>query len=268
MDLAFLSALETLTRQQEDYVMVTVVKVLGSVPPELGSKMLVTQAGLLTGTVGGGKLEQKALAQALQILSLPPETQAAKLETWHLQLDVGMTCGGSVTLFFEPQSHQSWPVAIFGAGHVAQALVRALLPLRTAITCLDSRSEWLEKLPPEAQLNGRLTMKCLPEPASAVELLPENTMIVVMTMGHASDVPILKAVFERGGFPYVGVIGSEAKAVRLRQELRGLGVSDEAMSTMVCPIGLPLGGNEPAEIAISVAAQLLQERDRLLKADG
>jgi xanthine dehydrogenase accessory factor len=137
----YIDALKTLNEDATKWVQVTVVKTLGSVPSENGSKMLMSETGLFWGTVGGGKLEKKALDVALEMLSSVKDS--TQLLTWQLQQDVGMTCGGSVTLFFEVFQNDQWPIAIFGAGHVAQALVRTLLPLNAQIQVIDSRLEWL-----------------------------------------------------------------------------------------------------------------------------
>jgi xanthine dehydrogenase accessory factor len=82
-----------------------------------------------------------------------------------------------------------------------------------------------------------------------------------MTMGHATDRPILRRALTERAFPFIGVIGSDAKAAILRGELAGDGVTPEQAAKFQCPIGLPIGTNHPHEIAISIAAQLLMVRD-------
>jgi xanthine dehydrogenase accessory factor len=83
-------------------------------------------------------------------------------------------------------------------------------------------------------------------------------------MGHATDRPILRRALMERSFPFIGVIGSDSKAEILRRELAADGVPPELASRFHCPIGLDFGTNNPREIAISVAAQLLTERDRVL----
>jgi xanthine dehydrogenase accessory factor len=81
-------------------------------------------------------------------------------------------------------------------------------------------------------------------------------------MGHATDRPILAEIFRQGRrFPFLGVIGSKAKRAVLIKELKADGIAPEAAEQFHCPIGLDLGTNQPGEIAISVVAQLIQERD-------
>lgn len=83
-----------------------------------------------------------------------------------------------------------------------------------------------------------------------------------MTMGHATDLPVLVEALQNHDFPYLGVIGSNAKARQLQKGLADAGLSLELQSRFHCPIGLDLGSNHPWEIAVSVAAQLIQVRDQ------
>jgi xanthine dehydrogenase accessory factor len=238
-------------------VLVTLVDALGSTPQDAAAKMLVTADGLYGGTVGGGKVEAAALRLAHELL----EKRDAKprFVTWTLKGDVGMTCGGSVKFYFEPHFGLGpWGIAVFGAGHVAQALIPVLLPLPCQLTVADSRREWLDRLP--AAPNLRVIHS--DSPADLVPSLPPDTYLVVMTMGHATDRPILKRALLERNFPFIGVIGSEAKATILRNELAADGVPAARAAEFRCPIGLPFGSNHPHEIALSIAAQLLSERDQ------
>ena len=99
--------------------------------------------------------------------------------------------------------------------------------------------------------------------AAEAEGADAHAYVLVMTQGHGHDVPILTRLLGRARPPFVGVIGSDVKGQALRRELAEAGVSRELCERIRCPVGLPLGSNDPAEIAVSVAAQLLQERDRL-----
>jgi xanthine dehydrogenase accessory factor len=85
-------------------------------------------------------------------------------------------------------------------------------------------------------------------------------------MGHATDRPILRRALMEREFPYIGVIGSDSKAEILRRDLLADGVPPEKASGFHCPVGLDFGTNHPHEIALSIAAQLLSERDKVLAA--
>ncbi len=240
-------------------MLVVLVESLGSTPQDTGAKMLVTPAGLLTGTVGGGKVEAKALALAQEMLA--GAHPAPQLVNWALKTDVGMTCGGSVKLYFEPHPAggvgSAWPIWIFGAGHVVQALVPVLAPLDCQLTVVDPRREWLDRLPRSA--NIRFIQA--DEPKDLVPTMPENAFLLCLTKGHASDRPVLQRALAERNFPFIGVIGSAAKAEVLRREMIADGLPPERAKQFHCPVGLPFGSNDPREIALSIAAQLLSVRD-------
>jgi xanthine dehydrogenase accessory factor len=248
-----------LEREGVACVLVVLVESLGSTPQDTGAKMLVTAAGRHAGTVGGGRVEAKAIDVARELLAT--RATQPKFVNWTLKTDVGMTCGGSVKLYFEPHAggDGAWPIVIFGAGHIAQALLPVLLPLPCSLTVCDSRVEWLEQLPRARNL--RIVQH--ESPADLVPQLPAHAFVMCMTKGHSTDLPILRRALAERDFPFVGVIGSDAKAAVLRRELEAAGVSPERARTFHCPIGLPFGSNHPHEIALSIAAQLLSERDRL-----
>lgn len=257
---SFYEQLVALESAATPFVLVTLVESLGSVPQDTGAKMLVTPAGLHAGTIGGGRVEAQALALAQAMLTATgPARAQPRFVSWTLKGDVGMTCGGAVKLYFEPHPATAWPIVIFGAGHIAQALLPVLLPLPCSLTVFDTRPEWLEKLPRARQL--RVTH--LAELAPAVDTLPADAFVLCMTQGHRTDRPILHRALATRTFPFVGVIGSDAKAAVLRRELIADGLAPDLAEKFHCPVGLPFGTNHPHEIALSIAAQLLTERDRL-----
>lgn len=253
--MTFFEALNDLAESGRPFVAVTVVDTLGSTPQDRGSKMLVTAEGREYGTVGGGKIEARAIAEAQQLLAdeTAPKT---RFHQWSLEKDIGMTCGGIVKVYFEAFNVVRWNIVVFGAGHVANALVDLLLKLDCRINCIDPREEWLTRLPS----SPRLTKVQAADMPSVVAKIPEGAYVLLMTMGHTTDKPILIEILRTRTFPYLGVIGSNSKAKRLRQDIRDAGLPEELTKAFFCPIGLEIGSNHPQEIAISVAAQLLQIR--------
>ncbi len=251
-DMTLMERYAQLTAAGRAFVTVTLVDAVGSTPQDAGSKMIVTPDGLDYGTVGGGRVEAKAIQLATAMLS---DKRATQFVDWNLQADVGMTCGGRVRLFFESVHVAVWPIVIFGAGHITQALSRLLIALPCRVTCIDPRREWIERLPEPVM------RVCDADPQSRVADLPGDAFVLCMTQGHMSDLPVLRQIYQLPHhFPFVGVIGSQSKATRLRRELVDAGI-DSMRLDFHCPVGLPLGTNHPAEIAVSIAAQLLQVRD-------
>jgi xanthine dehydrogenase accessory factor len=262
--LDFYEHVVALKREGSAFVMIVLVDALGSTPQDAGAKMLVTSDGHSHGTVGGGRIEARAIAFAQEILASGPAARTQpRFVNWSLKADVGMTCGGSVKLYFEPHdaAEAAWPIVIFGAGHVAQALVPVLLPLPCSVTVCDPRREWLDRLPAARNLH----VIAHDNPADLIPTLPSHSFILCMTKGHSTDLPILSRALGERNFPFVGVIGSAAKAAVLRRELSAAGMSPENAAKIHCPIGLNFGTNHPHEIALSIAGQLLAERDRLAK---
>jgi xanthine dehydrogenase accessory factor len=254
----FFEALSELMAAGAPLVTVTVVDTMGSVPQDPGAKMIVTHEGLRFGTVGGGKIETKAIAEAQRMLAgeIAEKTQFV---SWNLNKDVGMTCGGIVKLYFEAYNVARWNVVVFGAGHISQALTSLLVNLDCRVTCIDPRQEWIDRLPKSPKLTAVQTT----DMPSMVKTLPDDAFVVLMTMGHTTDKPILLEILRTRKFPYLGVIGSHSKAVVLRRDVAEAGLPKEMESAFFCPVGLEIGTNHPYEIAVSIVAQMIARRDEL-----
>lgn len=257
----FYEQLVALENEGTAFVLVILTEALGSTPQDAGAKMLVTPAGLHHGTVGGGKVEAKAIRVAQEMLAAG--SPAPCFVNWALRTDVGMTCGGAVKLYFEPHAGggagAAWPIWIFGAGHVVQALVPVLAPLACQLTVVDPRRDWLDRLPRARNVHYIEVA----EPADLVPTMPDHAFLLCLTKGHSFDRPVLHRALAERNFPFVGVIGSAAKAKVLRQEMIAAGLPAKRAKQFHCPVGLPFGDNHPHEIALSIAAQLLTERDKL-----
>jgi xanthine dehydrogenase accessory factor len=266
LSLAFYDKIDELLRSGRPFVVATVVDATGSVPQDVGAKMIVDDGGRLFGTVGGGKVEARAIKEAQALLgelesSERVDSQKTRFCNWNLQKDIGMTCGGSVRIYFEAQNLATWQIVVFGAGHCALELTTLLARLDCSVTCVDHRKEWLDKIVQSPRVKKVLVDDYL----QYVEKILPLSFVLLMTMGHSSDKPILLSILKRYAeglkpYPYLGVIGSKAKAHRLHQDIIEAGLVDE--HPFFCPIGLPIGNNDPAEIAVSVAAQLVQEREK------
>lgn len=257
--MTFVEELSAMVASGEPFVAVTVVEKTGSVPAEPGAKMIVTTAGRRSGTVGGGRAEAEAIERAIAMLGDPSAPQTRFL-SWNLTKDLGMSCAGVVRLFFEIYNAPRWTVAIFGAGHVANALTGVLATLDCRVLVFDTRAEWIERLPQ----SPRVVATRVDSLTAVVASLPSNAFVLLMTTGHEVDQEVLLEILRTRDFPYIGMIGSATKAKRMREQLAEAGIAQAKIDAIVCPIGLPIGSNHPAEIAISVAAQLLEKRDAML----
>ncbi|MEK7433124.1 MAG: XdhC family protein [Cyanobacteriota bacterium] len=256
-----------LINKKVSFVSVTLVDTIGSTPQDQGSKMIITEQGLYFGTIGGGKVEKKAIEESIKLISKDNEdeyyNQKKLFVKWNLNKDVGMTCGGTVMLFFEVFNYNDWNIVIFGSGHVANALIPMLINLDCKITCIDPREEWLAKLPK----SEKIKTICLTEMKDYVKEIEKNSFVLLMSMGHTTDKPILLEILKTREFPYIGVIGSKAKANILFKDIKEAGLPESSKDLFYCPVGLDIGTNNIYEIAISIIAQLIQERDRFSNAN-
>lgn len=249
---------------------VEVVATQGSAPRGAGAWMAVHAQGLI-GTIGGGHLEWEATRLARAWLQ---QGLAGAARTHRLALGpaLGQCCGGAVHIRLSAVTPDSvaalqqrlqpvrTPVALFGAGHVGHALVRALQPLPFAVHWVDSRDD----LFPTTAL-AQVQCEHSEPVQDAVRDLPAQSLVLVMSFSHAEDLDIVCACLRRqrarGDLPFIGLIGSATKWAVFQNRLAERGFTPAEIAHITCPIGLPgVPGKEPEVIAIAVAAQLLQLR--------
>lgn len=253
-------------------VLCTIVASRGSTPREAGAKMLVLEGGRTLGTIGGGEVELQAARRAARLL----EERRSGAESYRLSAEgsLGMACGGEVEILFQyfaPEdvekaralaSEEETRVFLFGGGHVARALSQALALAEFSVEVWDDRPGMATK----ERFPDAAACRCGPYPG-ALEVLPamtEEDFVVVMTHGHQADFEVLSQVL---GTPvkYIGCIGSKGKAAAVRERLSAAGFMEADIRRIYSPIGLPIGGKSPGEIAISVAAQLIACRSGRLE---
>ena len=233
------------------YIEVRVVETRGSVPREAGTRMWVGPSEV-RGTIGGGNLEYAALKIAREMLL---SGEAARQRRFALGDALGQCCGGNVTLSFARVENiegdeASFDVVLFGAGHVGKEVARILERLPCRLTWVDARPEQFP-----AETGARVVIE--DEPIFAVDDAPAGAFYLVMTHSHALDFEIVERALKRTDARFVGMIGSETKAAKLRSRLGAHGVD---ASRLVSPIGLFKGGKHPVEVAGSAVAQLLKKR--------
>jgi xanthine dehydrogenase accessory factor len=245
MNADWITALTDCQRDGRPSVLVTVTEVAGSTPRAAGTKMLVT-ADAIYGTIGGGALEFTAIETARALLD--DHVTELRTQSYPLGPALGQCCGGHVTLLFEPILPPPLRVALFGAGHVAKALVTILGTLPARVTWIDNRPNLFPDMLPT-----NVTAQVAEEPETA--LTAGHSHILIMTHDHALDYRLVKSALCLPGQPFVGVIGSDTKRARFTSRLRADGLDP---ARLTCPIGVAgLTGKHPGEIAVAVAAQLL-----------
>ena len=250
----WLERLGELRAENTPCVVVVVTRVEGSAPREAGARMLVTAEGLAWGTIGGGNLERLAIEHATDLLARvdgPSESV-----DYPLAEKTGQCCGGRVTLFFEPFRWQRHTIAVFGAGHVGQALAGLARWMKARLLLVDGRDE--SEIRPNLPAERPYELVCVDAPEAEVDELPAGALVLIMTHSHALDLDVLERALRRGTFPYVGLIGSGRKWRRFRQRLLQRGFTEEVVDAVRCPIGLSQASKDPDAIALSTAAELVE----------
>ena len=227
-------------QRNQPVVLATIVEVTGGSPAQAGFKLLIRPDGTVVGNVGGGELEQRIRAEAAAAL----RDGRPRLVHYALREKgpdaVGMACGGEVTVFVDP--YQPSPtLLIVGGGHIGQPLAEMARLVGFYVEVVDVR----------------------PERATAPQFDPSAitpwTYVVIITETHAADEQALRQVLETPA-AYVGMIGSRRKIRAIFDRLQGEGISTEQLARVRAPIGLDLGGRQPAEIAVAILAEIVQAR--------
>ncbi len=236
-------------------MVVTVVDKTGEGPQIVGAKMLVTPDGKSKGTIGGGALERIAYEEALTLLN----KKSSHLEKYDLSCDhafkdakyVGMSCGGSITLFYE-YMNPGTPLFIFGAGHVGRAVANHLKNMNYIITVVDDREGIFDGFE-----GGNNTITGKYQEVIKNLYMPDGCQVLIATPGHVSDYTVLKYIHEAGYKPsYIGLLGSKVKSEAVYKKIAEDFGSEFRLDLLYLPVGLDIGGSSPEEVAISIIAEM------------
>ncbi len=259
------SVLVAAVKQHGPCVLVSVAATKGSVPRGTDAWMIVTPQGF-HGSIGGGTLEWKAMAEAQVMLS----KQGIKRSIdYVLGPDLGQCCGGRVQVEFVVYERSRLAeiesfalngakvnrhIYIFGAGHVGRALVLALAPLPFDVTWIDPRPNAFPTLVPQ-----NVSILQTDDPLTCLSVAPIGSLAFVMSHSHALDLAIVDASLRNTCIAHTGLIGSATKRARFEKRLKDAAVDHERIARLICPIGVGgIASKHPAAIAASVSAQILQ----------
>ena len=202
-----------------------------------GQKAIVLDPGGLEGELGDGQLGQTVKALALEAIS--------KKKRGLVEIKPG------VQVFFDIISPEL-KLIVCGAGHIAIPLARFARDMGFQVTVLDDRDDFAQP----ARFPGCDVMAA--EFAVTLRELPLNhaTFVVVITRGHEHDADCLMEILKKET-AYVGLIGSRRRVRFVLETLEKQGIAKERLQQVFTPIGTPIGAESPAEIALSIVAELV-----------
>jgi len=234
----------------EDGVLATVVGTRLSAPRHPGSKMIIHTDGSVTGTIGGGAAEALVIERAVEVRA------NGECVTIPIDLAGGQgVCGGSMEIFLEPVLRTT-PFVVVGAGHVGQALVTVGRTLGFRFTVVDDRPEFLAA----AEVPGVRTILAGPAELAALLTVPRRGAILLCSRNHKLDGDYFETLLrlelsQKREFTFFGALGSRAKAAKLRRRIDALADVAARMERVRLPVGISIGAETPAEIALSVLAE-------------
>ncbi len=260
--------LEKYLSENIDCAVVTVIDTKGSTPARIGFKMLADSKGLVTGTVGGGSLEHFALSKCRELinskekyftgvfslndnLNKNPKNKSA---VNNKNIKINTLCGGEATLFFEVYQ-RSKTMHIFGAGHVSGYLIKYATELKYFVNVYDNREELLNEIPPSVLIKKHKTD--LSKLDESIFKINDDDFIVVVTHNHINDLNVLEFLYKNfDNLKYIGMIGSIKKVTEGIEFLKHKIKSKINLKNLYAPIGIDIGGESPAEIALSIMAEI------------
>jgi xanthine dehydrogenase accessory factor len=244
-------------RERSSASLATVVSGERGVPGKTGFRMLVYSDGKSLGTVGGGSLEVKVREEALRCLQ---DRTSRLLE---LTLDeqtaggVSALCGGMVKIFVEPILGAS-TVYIFGGGHIAMPLAEFSKSLEFAVVVIDDREEFASRK--RFPMADDMKVGDFVEVAKSIDFHADDSVVIV-THAHEHDEVVLKECLSKKTLPgYIGMIGSKTKIAATFSHLKQQGLSEQLLARVSAPIGLDIGARTPAEIALSIMAEIIAHK--------
>lgn len=250
---------EEIARIQRDggaAALATVIGTAGSTPGKATMKMLVRRSGKPIGSVGGGCVEAEVFERARSVMASERAERFAVDLNEHDNPETGLVCGGRIEIFIEPIVMPN--VVVFGAGHVARALVEVAAPAGFRCVVVDDRAEFAnaERFPGAAEVHAAAWRD-----GAARAGIDTDAFVLVMTRGHHDDLAVLRELAGLAAPPrFLGMIGSKSKLLTLRRHLLAEGIAEAFLDSIRTPVGLAIGARSAEEIAISIAAELIQVR--------
>jgi xanthine dehydrogenase accessory factor len=255
-------------------ILITITKTRGGTPGKNGFKILVGEEGRIAGTIGGGAVEFHAINKCKELFIsnttsfnetirlVDNEKQPVKKDEVNPSADeqqpttelvLPAWCGGEVELFYEIFNHKNI-LYIFGAGHVGAALAELAVKQGFYVEFFDNRKDILDALPENIYSQKHFFEY---PPAPFEYKLNTNGFALIVTQSHKHDLPMLDYLLT--AYPemrYIGMIGSKLKVTECIRIVKEKHAANLELENLYAPVGLNIGGDTPAELSISIMAEI------------
>jgi len=240
-----------LTRQNETFALAMIIESRGSTPRHVG-KMIVYKDGSIEGTVGGGLAEYYIIKESMKAIEKGQSKIVEYKLNKHAKDGIQMNCGGTLRVFIEVYTSRPQLVLV-GAGHLGVAMAKLADSLEYPYCIVDDRFDYCtrERFPHATNLYvqediGEALLEANLNEKSYVAVFPKN-----------QDEIVLKAALQ---FPcaYIGMVASKRKTLAIFENLKKEGITEEQLKQIHSPIGLDIGSETTAEIAISIMGEIIK----------
>lgn len=243
--------LSELQLNNEICALCTIIRAQGSTPRHVGSKMLVYPDGSIFGTIGGGELESRVIAEAKEAIEKGDPCILEYRMTNPEEGDPGV-CGGNLEVFVDPIKPKP-TIIVVGAGHVGRAVAHLAHWLGFRVIVTDDRSELCTpEIVPDADEFFPVPFSEFPDKINVTPIM----YFVLTTRSVDVDVQGLPALLKSPA-AYIGVIGSKRRWMTTQQKLLELGLTQKDLERVKSPIGIDLNAETPEEIAVSILAEII-----------
>lgn len=195
--------------------------------------------------------------EVVQLLDQGSQVQLFARLTEHGEVSWGLTAATVTAQEFSILLQPVPQLLICGAGHIAQALAPMALAAGCQVMVMDDRPDYLAEHPFNRDVQV-CPVSCFKDCLSTVTLTV-NSFLLIATYGHQHDRLLLEQALATE-VRYIGIVGSRRKRDELFALLRGSGISDADLARVYCPVGLEIGAETPAEIAVSILAEIIKVR--------
>lgn len=248
-----------LLKERKMVALCTIIEKEGHGPRNIGAKMIISENGNTCGTIGGGYLERVLIDESLKALKegKPTKVVFSLGEERDGAIKTGLICGGELTIFIDVIKPKQ-RLIIVGAGHVGQPLAKLADIVGFSVVIVDDNEKLANK--ERFPMAEKIITGNFKEIMDKIEMGSHDFVVIVHGEPEHDYLALEKTI--RKSPTYIGLLGSEAKVAMFVKKLKDAGVGEEKLKLLHAPVGLNINAQTPEEIAISILAEIVKEKNK------